>query len=94
MKVTVKFFTVLREIIGKKEENIEFSDLITLKELLNYLSQKYGSQFTDYVYNTENKPREYLHFLINGKSISTLKGFKTKLKEGDIIAIIPPVGGG
>jgi molybdopterin converting factor small subunit len=32
--------------------------------------------------------------LINGTGIPTLEGFKTRLKEGDKVAIIPPVGGG
>ncbi len=94
MKIVAKFFTVLREITGKKEEELEFSKSITVDELLDYLSQKYGHEFTDYVYNASGKPRGYLQFLVNGKSITTLEGFRTRLKEGDNIAIIPPVGGG
>jgi molybdopterin synthase sulfur carrier subunit len=94
MKITVKFFTVLREITEKREEKLEFSNSITIDELLDYLSKKYGHQFTDYVYNASGKPRGYLQFLVNGKSITTLKGFRTRLKEGDKVAIIPPVGGG
>ena len=94
MKITVKFFTVLREITGKREENLEFSSSITMDELLDYLSQKYGRQFIDYVYNASGKPRGYLQFLVNGKSITTLEGFRTRLKEEDNVAIIPPVGGG
>ena len=94
MKITVKFFTVLREITGKKEEKLEFSNSITVNALLDHLSKKYGRQFTDYVYDASGKPRGYLQFLINGKSITTLEGFKTRLKEEDKVAIIPPVGGG
>jgi len=94
MKITVKFFTVLREITGKKEERLEFSNPLTINQLLDYLSQTHGRQFTDYVYNANGKPRSYLQFLINGKSITTLEDFKTRLKEGDKVAIIPPVGGG
>lgn len=94
MKIVVKFFTVLREITGKREEKAEFSDSVTINELLDYLSRKYGRQFTDYVYNAGGKPRGYLQFLVNGKSITTLEGFRTRLKEGDNVAIIPPVGGG
>ena len=94
MKITVKFFTVLREITGKKEGKLEFSNSITMSELLDHLSKKFGRQFTDYVYDTSGKPRGYLQFLVNGKSITTIEGFKTRLKEGDKVAIIPPVGGG
>lgn len=95
MKVTIKFFTTLREMTGKREEEIEISDpLLTVKELLSYLSEKYGRKFVDYVYDEKGKTRNYLQFLINGRSITTLQGFETRLKEGDKVAIIPPVGGG
>jgi molybdopterin synthase sulfur carrier subunit len=94
MEITVKFFTVLREITGKKDEKVKFSNSLTIDGLLNYLSRKHGRQFTDYVYNASGKPRGYLQFLINGKGIATLEGFRTRLKEGDKVAIIPPVGGG
>lgn len=94
MKVTVKFFTVLRELTGKKEEEIELPNAITVAELLSLLSKRHGREFTDYVYDEKGRVRGHLHFLINGRSITTLQGFETRLEEGDRFAIIPPVGGG
>lgn len=94
MKVTVKFFTTLREIIGKPQDQIELSEAVSVKELLQQLGGKYGEKFTRYVYNEKGRVRGHLHFLINGKSITTRQGLKTKLKENDILAILPPVGGG
>jgi len=94
MKVTVKFFTTLRELTGKKEEEIESPNLITVAELLNLLSKRYGRGFTEYVYDERGRVRGHLHLLINGRSITTLQGFETRLEEGDRFAIIPPVGGG
>jgi len=94
MRVTVKFFTALREIAGKKEEAFEFSRGTTIKELLKHLSENYGQAFKEYIYNEKGRVKSHLEFLINGKSITTLKGFETKLNDGDKIAIIPPVGGG
>jgi len=94
VRVKVRFFTILREIVGKREEQIEFSQAVTVEELLKQLSKKYGEKFKDYVYDEKGEVRSYLQFLINGQGITTLQGFKTKLKEGDQIAILPPVGGG
>jgi len=93
-KVTVKFFTTLREITGKKEEQIEFSKTATVESLLEQLSKKYGKEFNDYVYDELGNVHGHLHFLINGKSITALREFKIRLKEGDQVAILPPVGGG
>jgi len=94
MKVTVKFFTTLREITDKREEEIKFSNELTVGELLEQLSKKYGRRFIDYVYDKKGNMQSYLQLLVNGRSITTSEGFKTKLKEGDRVAIIPPVGGG
>ncbi len=94
MKVTVKFFTTLREIVGKPQEQVELPEVATVDRLLQHLRKKYGKEFTRYVYNRTGTVQGHLHFLINGKSIATLQGFKTKLNENDNIAILPPVGGG
>jgi molybdopterin synthase sulfur carrier subunit len=94
MKVTAKFFTTLREITGKREEEIKSSGDLTVDELLEQLSKKHGRRFTDYVYDETGNVRSYLQFLVNGRSITTMQGFKTRLREGDSVAIIPPVGGG
>jgi len=94
MKVEVKFFTSLREITGKKSDEIQLQNVITVEELLTLLSEKYGEKFREYIYNKKGKVQDFLSFLVNGKNINVLQGFDTKLKEGDIIAIIPPVGGG
>jgi molybdopterin synthase sulfur carrier subunit len=94
MKVTVKFFTTLREITGKREENIKSSGDLAVDELLEELSKKYGRQFINYVYDETGNVRSYLQFLVNGRSITTMQGFKTRLREGDRVAVIPPVGGG
>lgn len=90
----VKFFTTLREITGKREEEIKLSSDLTVGELLEQLSKKYGRRFTEYVYDERGNVRSYLQFLVNGKSVAILQGFKTRLNEEDTVAIIPPVGGG
>jgi molybdopterin synthase sulfur carrier subunit len=94
MKVEVRFFTSLREITGKKKEQVQLQNSITVEKLLTRLSKKYGKEFREYLYNMEGKVHGYLLILVNGKSTNVLRGLDTKLKEGDTIAILPPVGGG
>ena len=49
----------------------------------------------EYVYNRRTgQPKNFLQFLINGTSTSTLDGLETELNEGDVLAFLPPVGGG
>jgi len=94
MKIQVKFFTALREITNKKTEKIQLQERTTVKELLILLSKKHGNKFEEYIYTKKFEVNEFLSFLVNGQNINNLKGFGTTLKDGDVIAILPPVGGG
>ncbi len=93
----MRFFTTLREVTGKREETIEFTkdSMVTLDDVLQKLTKKHGKDFAEYVYDRRtNQPKGFLQFLINGKSITPTKDVKAKLRDGDVLAIIPPVGGG
>ena len=97
MEVKVRFFTSLREIVNKREETLTFpaNEKVTVDLVLKTLSQKYGKPLTEYIYNGKTgQPKNFLQFLINGTSTSTLNGLETELKNGDVLAILPPVGGG
>ncbi|MGB9672216.1 MAG: ubiquitin-like small modifier protein 1 [Candidatus Norongarragalinales archaeon] len=96
MRVSVRFFTSLRELIGKREETLEFSDdeRVTVDVVLKRLAERYGKGFVEYVYDADGEVKGFLQFLVNGRSASTLRGLETELSDGDVLAIIPPVGGG
>ena len=97
MQIQVRFFTILREVTGKKEEYLVFpnEEKTTVTSALRKLSQAYGKPFDEYVYRPETgEVKSFLQFLINGNSTSTLNGLETELKDGDVLAIVPPVGGG
>jgi MoaD family protein len=93
----VRFFTTLREITGKREETLTFrrDEDTTINAVLDRLAKRYGKGFVDYVYDRKtHATKSFLQFLVNGRSTSTSGGLDTKLREGDVLAIIPPVGGG
>ena len=97
MQVSVRFFTSLREITNKKEEALKFPEgaKVTVEVVLKMLSQRYGKRFVEYVYDAKtDEVRSFLQFLVNGKSATTLNGLETELEDGDVLAILPPVGGG
>jgi len=97
LQVSVRFFTSLREIVNKKEETLKFSEgeRVTVDAVLQTLAQRYGKRFVEYVYDRKTKEvRGFLQFLVNGKSATTINGLETELEDDDVLAILPPVGGG
>lgn len=76
---------------------MKFSDdeSVTIEKLLKRLAERYGEGFVEYVYDSKTgEVRSFLVFLVNGRSATTLNGLKTELVDSDVLAIIPPVGGG
>ena len=95
MKITIKFYTYLRDLAKKKMEELEVLDNITVEQLLKLLSTRFGQEFHEYVFDEKTgKPQTYLQYVVDGKTISTLQGLETKLSEGCTFSIIPPAGGG
>jgi molybdopterin synthase sulfur carrier subunit len=97
LQVSVRFFTSLREIANKKEETLKFpeGEKVTVDTVLKKLAQRYGKRFAEYVYDGKTgEVRGFLQFLINGRSVTALNGLQTELKDGDVLAILPPVSGG
>jgi molybdopterin synthase sulfur carrier subunit len=97
VQVKVRFFTSLREIVGEREVALSFpeGEKATVDSVLQALSKKYGKPFQEYVYDHKtSQPKGFLQFLVNGNSTSTLNGLETELKDSDVLAILPPVGGG
>jgi MoaD family protein len=96
LQVSVRFFTVLREITGKKEETLQFpQETATVAVALKTLANRYGKPFTDYVYDADtDNVKGFLQFFVNGQSTAAMKGIDSELHEEDVLAIVPPVGGG
>ncbi len=95
VKVYVRLFTTLRELAGKREVALEFdTGVVTVEDVLNELTRRHGKDFREYLYNEKRMVRDYLQLLVNGRSVELLASTKTRLKEGDEVAIVPPVGGG
>jgi len=83
--VKVKLFANFREAVGSREIEIEAK---TIKELLFSLIERYPKLEE---YFSEDRLKDYVHIMVNGKII---KDLATKLKQDDVVAIFPPVSGG
>jgi len=94
MEVEVKLYAMLREIASKKLEKVDLPEKASMRDLIDFLISKYGEEFGTYIYDADKQVRNYLSYMINGVNINSLNGFETTLKDGDVISLLPPVGGG
>lgn len=94
VRVKVKAFATVRSLIGSSLE-MELQGNPTVYDLLNEIFRKCGEHVREMMINPQTgKLFEYFKILRNGRNIDFLQGLDTPLKNGDEIAIFPPVGGG
>jgi len=94
LKITVHFLGNIRETTGTREQAFDISEP-TVEALVDRMTGEYGDDFKRTLINTSTgKVSSSLVIALNGVDIEALKGVKTNLKDGDTVAIIPPVAGG
>ncbi len=88
MKVTVRYFARYRSLVGRSEEELEIPDGITVGELIEILKEKHpvleGEVFA------EDDDLADVNVSRNGRYVR----FDEVLRDGDTVAIFPPVSGG
>ncbi len=66
-----------------------------VETLINALIQQYGEEVKEKFIDPEtNQLTDRLVMFVNGTNVKNLQGPKTELKDGDLIALFPPSGGG
>ncbi len=51
-------------------------------------------QLRERIYGPEGRIHRHVSALVNGTSIQFKQGFATPLSDGDLLILLPPVGGG
>ena len=83
--MVVKYFSWIKEHIGKSEEQIDLpSNITNVNQLINYLNE------IDEKYNIIFKKKELIKIAVN----KTYSSFDTNISNSDEIAFFPPVTGG
>lgn len=93
MAIVVKFFASFREATGVGE--VAIPAVGDVGALLDELVGRFGEKLAGQLYYPKTKRLlETVNILVNGRGINLLEGLKTQLKNGDVVAIFPPVSGG
>ena len=94
MTLTVKFVGAFRHISGKTQLNLQFNKGASVQDVVNQLSQQIPELRSTFCDADLNEPHSNSLILINNKEISILKGYETKLNDGDEVVFVPVVHGG
>ncbi|MCD6341636.1 MAG: MoaD/ThiS family protein [Thaumarchaeota archaeon] len=93
MRVKVKFFAMLRELLGRGEEEYELEEGASIRDLLfDHVPKRHGEISSLWLERMERLLKR------NGGYILIVNGHRVdldrKLSNGDVVAVLPPVGGG
>lgn len=95
MKVKVHYLGLVKTYTNKTQDDITLKDSALLSELFDKLATDLGKPFSPEVYEPAKKEvKPTFMVLLNGIVIGQLDGLNTKLKDGDVMVIMPLVTGG
>ncbi len=93
MKITLRCFADIREILGAKEQELSLPDGQTVGGLLKALSEAHPP-LRQKLYAPDGTLRSHITILKNGRGIASLQQLDTPIDPGDVIALFPSLAGG
>ncbi|MEE8480724.1 MAG: MoaD/ThiS family protein [Desulfobacterales bacterium] len=96
MKIKVKGYFTLKKVMGGKSVLEMEIEKATIKDLLKDLTEIFGQDFMDAIFDPKTQEvSSHILILVNGRHYHFLPNrLDTELKEGDEVALFPPIAGG
>jgi sulfur-carrier protein len=89
----IKAYATLRDLLGVGVMDVPLDGATDIERVLRRLVAD-CPPFGKKLWDENGKPTGYVTVLLNGRSVEYLSGMQTPVKDDDVIALFPPVGGG
>ena len=93
-RVRVKTFSVIRDVLGSDIVEIDVDEPETVGGLFTALLRKYGKPFKEKIWDPNTGEMAPFLIRLNDTVISSTLDIDRKIRDGDEIAVIFPIGGG
>jgi len=96
MNITLRSVMDIAVVLGAKEQTVEVTADMTVRELLTHLCARYGPRLAALLLQSEH-PMELapnVKVYVNGRGAVFLSGLDTVIHDGDDILLMPQVSGG
>lgn len=95
MPLRVNIVGYARSLFDRPSYQFDVKPGMTVRDLFEELSRHSSSDYNKNIYDTASgRMNEHIVVFVNSKEIRSLDGPDTKLKDGDVITILPPMAGG
>jgi sulfur-carrier protein len=95
VKVKVQYLGLVKTYTNKGTDEFDLKEGAPLSELLNKIASTSSKQFTQDIYEPNQKDVKSLFtVMVNGIVMGQLNGIETRLKDGDNVIIMPLMTGG
>jgi molybdopterin synthase sulfur carrier subunit len=89
----VRIFATLRPLVGAKEVEVDVKAGDTVGNMLEKLTAEYPA-LKERALDADGNLQSSINVFVNGRNIKFLDGLNSPIREGDRLALFPPVGGG
>lgn len=94
VKIEIKLLGVFRGMMGKDQLSVKLNHA-TVRSAVQVLAESMPFEVRRLLIDPElNDPRPNALILLNGREINVLNGMETKVKNNDVLTIIPVAHGG
>lgn len=94
MQISIHVFATYRNLIGERQFNLEVAEVCDIQAAIDQILQRYPI-LRQHWCNQDGELMPHVFVILNKLDVASMPdGLKTKLKAGDELDFVPPVGGG